>query len=295
MFAMNNLSHRCRPAHRGIVTVVLMLLLCLASPGEARAYENKECLVCHKDYGRAPDILPEGVSELYVDQEQWEKDVHFEVVGLACDDCHSDATPETHPEGGLQKVNCAECHEEQAASYYKTPHWTAEAPEGMRKADCADCHTPHAIRYKQDAESTVYKGKVKEICLSCHTEKASSFGLANKLLLFRVSAHRKSDWANPFNPSECVNCHYTQAVGHGDDPLTGTHCAQCHTEGAGAGKVVFGPFHLDPSLKDRPLLLVVELLNIFILLALPLLFFIWIVRGFMKSRGNKTVQAPGGS
>jgi hypothetical protein len=287
--------------HRVSFMVVMSLVFFLTDPGESAAYEDKECLVCHKDYGRAEETMPEGVSKLYVDEEQWKKDAHFdaekwkkdvhaEVVGLACDDCHLDATPETHPEGGLKKVDCAECHEEEATAYYKTVHWKAEAVEGMEKPDCASCHIPHAIRYKQDAESTVYRGNVKAVCLACHKDKAASFSLSSNFLLFRISAHRKSDLANPFDRSACVNCHFTQAVGHGRDPLTETHCAQCHSDEARAGKAVFGPFHLDPSLKDRPIVLLVEVVNILILLALLALLGIWLVRGFTKSGDSKTAR-----
>jgi predicted CXXCH cytochrome family protein len=282
-----------------------MLLLCLFPAVQSSAYEDKECLVCHKDYGRAGETLPEGVSNLYVDEEEWKKDVHFdaeqwkkdvhaEVAGLACDDCHLDATPETHPEGGLQKVNCAECHEDDAAAYYKTIHWTAEVPEGKQKPDCADCHISHATRSKQDPESSVYRGKVKAICLSCHEEMASSFKLSNRLLLFRISAHRKSDLASHFDRSECINCHFSAAVGHGEDPLTETHCGQCHMDEDRAGKVLFGPFHLDPSLQDRPIVLLVVVVNILIILALLASLILWLIRGFARPRGSKAAQEPGG-
>lgn len=283
-----------RYIHRIVCAVVLGLCFSLTAPGEPAAYENKECLACHRDYGRTADKLPENVSKLYVDEAAWEKDVHFEVAGLTCGDCHADAKPETHPAEGLQKVNCAECHEEQAEAYYKTAHWTAEAPEGKQKPDCSDCHTPHATRSKDDPASTVYKGKVKTVCLSCHEDRASSFRLANRLLLFRISAHRKSDLANPFDRSECINCHFSKAVGHGTDPLKETHCGECHTDEAKAGKAVFGPFHLDPSLKDRPIVMLIEVVNILILLALLAMLVIWLVRGFTKPAESKTAQEPGG-
>lgn len=291
--------------YRVVLALALVLVSSLITSGEPLAYEDKECLTCHKDYGRAGETVPEGVSKLYVDEEEWKKDVHFataqwekdvhaEVAGLACDDCHLDATPDTHPEGGLQKVDCAECHEEEAEAYYKTVHWTAEAPEGKQKPDCADCHISHATRSKQDPESSVYKGKVKGVCLSCHEERASSFRLSNRLLLFRVSGHRKSDLANPFDRSECINCHFSEAVGHGEDPLTETHCGQCHTDEARAGKTVFGPFHLDPSLQDQPIVLLVEVVNILIILALLAALIIWLVRGIAKPRERKASQEPGG-
>lgn len=305
MFEIIRRSMRGGYIHQVAFAVLLALVYSLIASGDSSAYEDKECLVCHKDYGRAAETLPEGISKLYVDEEEWKKDAHFdaeqwkkdvhaEVVGLACDDCHLDATPETHPEEGLKKVNCTECHEEEAAAYYKTVHWKAEAVEGMEKPDCAACHIPHAIRYKHDAESTVYKGNVQMICLSCHTDKASSFRLSNKLLLFRISAHRKSDLANPFDRAECINCHFSTAVGHGDDPLTETHCGQCHNDEARAGKAVFGPFHLDPSFQDRPIVLLVEVVNILIILALLAALIVWLVRGFAKPRERKASQEPGG-
>ena len=279
---------------RSVMTVVLLFVLCVFPWWSAGAYEDRECLVCHKEYGGSPEAVPENVSRLYIDQEAWNRDVHFEVVGLVCDDCHADATPETHPEEGLQKVNCAECHDEVAAQYYQTAHWTAPSGEGDRKPDCADCHTPHAIRAKDDPEASTFKGNIQQQCLACHQEREPSTRLLNKLLVFRVSAHRKSDISERFDPAECVNCHYTQAVGHGDNPLTENYCGTCHSTEAQVSGVVFGPFHLDPSLKNQPLVFAVELLNVLIFLALLGVLVLVIARGFVKGRGDKSAQQPEG-
>jgi hypothetical protein len=274
--------------------ILLTLAFCLCTCWDISAYEDSECLVCHKDYGRSPETIPENISTLYIDQEKWEMDVHYEVVGLVCDDCHSDATPETHPQEGLEKVNCGECHEEEANSYYQTPHFTSEVSEGERKPDCADCHPPHTIRPKDEPDSSVFKGNIKTVCLSCHQEREPSTMLLNRLAVFRISAHRKSDISNRFNLSECINCHYTQAVGHGENPLAETHCGQCHAVGAKTGEIIFGPFHLDPSLKDQPLVFSVEVLNILILLAVLIAIIVWILKGFAKSKSGKESQQTDG-
>lgn len=276
--------------HLVSMLLVLACVLALCIGEDVQAYEDSECLVCHKDYGRSAETIPERVSTLYVDQEKWEKDIHYEVVGLSCDDCHLDATPDTHPQEGLEKVNCGECHDEEVDSYYQTPHWTKEVEEGKRKPDCADCHTPHDTRAKDDPESTVFKGNIKAICLSCHPEREPSTVLFNRLAVFRISAHRKSDISNRFDASECIHCHRTQAVGHGENPLTETYCGRCHSSDAKAGEIVFGPFHLDPSWKNQPLVFSVEVLNILIVLGILIVFVIWIARGFLKSKKSKTAQ-----
>jgi predicted CXXCH cytochrome family protein len=288
-FCANGCS-KSSPHLQGYTVALVVLLLCLFPAAPSLAYENKECLACHRNYGRAADKLPEAVSNLYVDEALWEKDAHFEVAGLTCSDCHTNAKPETHPADGLQKVNCAECHEEQAESYYKTAHWNGEVPEGKQKPDCADCHAPHAMVSRKNPASLLYKGNIKAICLSCHEEMEATFSLSSKFLLFRISAHRKSDLANPFDRTECINCHFTKAVGHGADPLTETHCGQCHVQGAGAEKVVFGPFHLGPSLAERPLITLVEVINILIILALIAALVVWLARGFAKPREHTPAQ-----
>jgi hypothetical protein len=277
-----------------VLFLALMVSFAILCTGyDAGAYEDGECLACHRDYGRSLETMPENVTGLYVDQDEWEKDVHYE-SGLVCDDCHMDATTETHPEKGLEKVNCGECHDEVVEDYQQTPHWTARTGEGKRKPDCADCHFPHAIRYKDDPESSVFKGNVKTACLACHEERKPSTMLFNKLAVFRISAHRKSDISNLFDPSECVNCHYTQAVGHGEDPLADTHCGQCHSPAAKGGNLIFGPFHLDPSLKDQLLVFSVEVLNILVILGVLIALVVWIVRGFLKVKSDKTAQQPEG-
>ncbi len=277
---------------RYVITVVSLVTLCLCPWFSVSAYDTGECLVCHKDYGRAPEAMPENVSQLYIDQELWEKDVHNEVVGLACDDCHTDATPETHPEGGLKKVDCAECHDEEAESYHQTAHFTGTVEEGKRNPDCADCHTPHAILSREEHEEA-FNEKMQKQCLSCHQEIESSTTLLNKLLVFRVSAHRKSDISERFDPAECVNCHYTQAVGHGDGPSTENYCQQCHSPEATASGLIFGPFHLDPSLKSQPLVFSIEVLNILILLGVLGALVFLIARG-VKGGDTKKTQQPGG-
>ncbi len=273
--------------------VISFIALCLCPFFSVSAYDVSECLVCHKDYGRAPEEMPENVSQLYINQDLWEKDVHNEVVGLACDDCHTDATPETHPETGLKKVDCSECHDEQAESYHQTAHWKAVAEEGKKKPDCADCHIPHAILSREE-HGLVFKENLQKQCLSCHQEREPSTKLLNRLLVFRVSAHRKSDISETFDPAECINCHYTQAVGHGNNPLTENYCGQCHSPEATASGLIFGPFHLDPSLKNQPLVFSVAVLNIIILLGLlgALVFFAG--RGLIRG-GNteKTQQTEG--
>lgn len=284
------LTFRSSNTTPAFLVVVLTCVLTLYTGGDVQAYEDGECLVCHKDYGRSAETIPEHVSALYVDQQQWEKDVHYEVAGLSCDDCHLDATPDTHPQEGLEKVNCGECHEEEVDSYYRTPHWTAEVEEGERKPDCSDCHPPHHTRAKDDPESTVFKGNIKAICLSCHLEREPSTVFVNRLSVFRISAHRKSDISNRFDASECINCHHTEAIGHGENPLTETYCGTCHSSDAKAGTIVFGPFHLDPSWGNQPLVFSVEVLNILMGLGILIVLVVWIARGFSKSKKNKAAQ-----
>ena len=90
---MNRFWHAAPPFRGYALMVLSFITLCLCPCFSVSAYDVGECLVCHKDYGRAPEEMPENVSQLYIDQDLWEKDVHNEVVGLACDDCHTDATP----------------------------------------------------------------------------------------------------------------------------------------------------------------------------------------------------------
>ncbi|MCK5187387.1 MAG: OadG family protein, partial [Deltaproteobacteria bacterium] len=116
--------------------------------------------------------------------------------------------------------------------------------------------------------------------------------LFNRLAVFRISAHRKSDISNRFDSSKCINCHYTQAIGHGENPETETYCGKCHSLDAKPGKVVFGPFHLDPSWENQPLVFSVEVLNILIILGVLIALVIWIVRGFFKSKDDKATQQP---
>ena len=83
-----------------------------------------------------------------------------------------------------------------------------------------------------------------------------------------------------------------QAVGHGDGPSTENYCRQCHSPEATASGLIFGPFHLDPSLKNQPLVFSIEVLNILILLGVFGALVFWIVRGVKGD--TKRTQQPGG-
>jgi len=54
--------------------------------------------------------------------------------------------------------------------------------------------------------------------------------------------------------------------------------------------VVFGPFHLGPSLAERPLITLVEVINILIILALIAALVVWLARGFAKPREHTPAQ-----
>jgi hypothetical protein len=83
-------------------------------------------------------------------------------------------------------------------------------------------------------------------------------------------------------------------VGHGNNPSQEHNCVQCHSPDAKAGKVVFGPFHLDPSLKNQPLVFFIQILNVLLLLAVVGAIVFWIARGVLKSNGKNAAQQPEG-
>jgi cytochrome b subunit of formate dehydrogenase len=138
-----------------------------AAPAKAAAKEN--CFDCHSDKDMSKDAG--GVKKsLFVDEAKFGKSVHG---SLSCKGCHTTLAA-NHYEGGAayQRVDCAQCHTDEAKIYATSIHGVSQSMGATAAASCHDCHGMHDIVPVKQHDSPVYKMKLPQTCAKCHANKA---------------------------------------------------------------------------------------------------------------------------
>jgi cytochrome b subunit of formate dehydrogenase len=150
---------------RVFCVVFALLMLCAAS---GNALDDEECFFCHGD----PEFKatrPDGsVEPLFVDQEQYAASIHGKE---GCTSCHSDVVELDHPPD-LQKVDCGNCHGDEAGIYAQSLHGKKLAEGDALAPSCADCHSKHDIKPHADPTSATNPIHVPDTCGQCHAENA---------------------------------------------------------------------------------------------------------------------------
>lgn len=222
---------------------------------KALAFENRECLDCHGD-PKLVQVLGSGeLRSIFVDPSLWEGDVHNQ-KGIKCMDCHSQASPRSHPRKGLVEADCTRCHPEDSAAFLATTHARMEGLTDRALPQCYDCHTAHAVRKKEDPKSTVHVNQIKETCRECHPEIMPG-GVLNRLALFRISGHRKEDVSKKFDMRVCILCHQEGAA-HGQARIYHGMCNDCHMPRV---KTAMLGMHLIPVLREQPVTFALKYLD----------------------------------
>ena len=173
---------------------LLSSCLCYAGAHPTRLDDNSNCLECHAD--RATGIH-----------------VHA-AVKRGCTACHSLENRGDASYVVLKAANsvvCVECHLAATFQYSHFPY-----ANGM----CTRCHDPHS-----SANPHLLRGKVNDLCLSCHLRKAESTASRYMPTITLTSENRIG------HPYE------RHPVSGTPDPLTGGEmsCISCHLP-HGAGK-----------------------------------------------------------
>lgn len=155
--------------------------------------QTQMCLQCHRTK---------------LKEQEWHLGAHAK-ARLACTSCH-DMHHETKAPKMLRAAVpdlCFGCHPTQRAQFRQNSHH----PVLEGRMTCLDCHNPH--RANTDASL----GSAKELCVSCHTDKAGPFAYEHD-----TDAAGTGD--------SCLSCHRS----HGSPNtqllrLTGRPlCQQCH-------------------------------------------------------------------
>lgn len=193
-----------RKKHSLLATAAAALYLLLA-PLSIRA--ATDCLACHGE----KDLKDASGHSLFVDAAGQKAGVHGP---LACNDCHTDIKGYPHPKK-IAKVQCAACHDDEAAGVPKSVHSVLEP------GACQTCHGP--AHYAQPAASLA-----PQLCAQCHTQEVKD--LASSI---HGAAAKARDQQSP----NCFSCHGSvHRILPADNPrstvakksLPGT-CAACHS------------------------------------------------------------------
>ena len=188
--------------------------------------ESQYCLVCHSqgihlNFGDGAQL------PLQVDPAHIEQSIHRD---LTCSDCHSDFSPQAHPQRNFKSKRdytvassqvCKTCHFEQYTETLESVHSRLPAQGNEDAPVCLDCHGSHAIVPARET-----KALTPPICAKCHEDKYSAYkksvhGAA------RISEH------NADAPT-CSDCHLAHKI---SDPRTAEFhllvpeiCGRCHSE-----------------------------------------------------------------
>ena len=222
-----------------IITKIIILGLLSSF---AMAQSNEDCLDCHgeKDLSMIRDDSTE--VSLYVDEDHLSNSVHED---MDCTDCHT--VPAAHLDEEfdepVEKVNCADCHEDEQDEYKNSIHALQDGYEGLHTAKCVDCHGTHNILAADDTASTIYPTNLATTCGECHSkpEVMRRIGFRRNLdpiESYRNSVHGKALAADPEGDAPtCTECHGSHdilAVMDGKAKLNkhniSATCGQCHDD-----------------------------------------------------------------
>jgi predicted CXXCH cytochrome family protein len=135
-----------------------------------------------------------------------------------CADCHDtkDASlAKAHQNQPYEKADCLTCHDPHQSRSPKLMQAFLHAPFEGGKSSCESCHQP-----AKDGKVVLAQASAKELCLSCHSDKAEQI--------------EKAKVQHPGAAGDCTDCHNPHA---GKSPAfpkpdAVTACLGCHSEQA---------------------------------------------------------------
>ena len=198
----------------------VLFWLCLATRSlAAPALTDKFCLDCHSDKTLTRTAADGKEISVFVDKTRLAASVHSTNT---CLDCHTDVTAK-HPDDNkvLQPVNCATCHETQAANYAMTPHGVALTTAKAPAPNCQACHGTHEILPSTAPGSPLHFSRQNETCGACHVQEAKDVA---------ASVHGKAAVAGKRDAPTCTDCHFEHRVQTNNSPFRVSEdiCGTCH-------------------------------------------------------------------
>ena len=214
----------------------LLFFLCL----NAAQADDEVCLDCHSD----PTLTVEKggkIFSMFIKGEKFKNSVHGE---NGCVSCHEDVAEEDLPHAfPLKKVECQNCHDQEAEFYNESLHGTAFQKNDPFAPTCTSCHGSHYILPPTDQRSQTYVMNIPIMCGRCHkegTQMVKVHNIPEKDILqnYSMSIHGKGLFSQGLIVTAvCTSCHTAHHVLPHTDPrssisrgnIAGT-CMKCHAQ-----------------------------------------------------------------
>ena len=182
--------------------------LLIGGPAEAAAQQpdNSVCAGCHDIAAKLQPGKPGAPAH----------------SAVACSTCHEKHDDYPHPKG-IEKPQCANCHDEQARDFGGGVHGRAAAA-GKAAPDCGVCHgSAHELLKPSSAD---FRKGVPETCGMCHD------GVAKE---YQASVHGKALRDGVAQAPICNDCHGEHKIEPPQSAASSVHpshvrdtCARCH-------------------------------------------------------------------
>lgn len=222
-----------------LVFVITTLFLSL-SFGFLLAQDNEACMDCHSDPDEVKVINDSTEISLFVDEDMFANSIHGD---MDCIECHTDLEDfeDEHVEN-LQKVACADCHDDAQEDYDRSVHSPDNAISHELTANCKNCHGYHYVLASDEIESPSYKANIQNMCADCHSKpevlKALHLKGNGPVSLYHNSVHaKKIESDSESEAPTCSSCHNAHLVLRITDPECPTSkinlpktCGKCHEE-----------------------------------------------------------------
>ncbi|MHC4933000.1 MAG: cytochrome c3 family protein [Planctomycetota bacterium] len=211
---------------------LLVLLALLAATTLAEDTDNETCLECHSD-----NEIMEGKG--LVDPKVFKASAHGNVE---CISCHYELEETEYPHAtGLERVDCAECHEKQGEQHANSGHGKAAGRGDALAPTCRACHGNHDILPHTDPKASTYFFNVPLLCARCHKEGSEvtlthDLGQDEVFKHYSQSMHGDGVYRKGIDKTAvCTSCHTSHEIRPHEDPKSSIHpdnvaqtCMQCH-------------------------------------------------------------------
>ncbi|MGQ8338464.1 cytochrome c3 family protein [Sunxiuqinia sp. A32] len=199
---------------------------------------DKSCLVCHENEGIHKMVDGEEVS-LRVDVTEIVQSSHNSIT---CVKCHSDVTANiARPCETANKVDCSNCHAEEADVYFSSGHGQAYFSKQENAPYCTDCHGTHLVKPKSDETSPVFRSSIPQLCGNCHQKdgkalQGTELQEQDALHDYSTTVHGKSlAEKGLLSVAVCTDCHTTHFELKESDERSSIYpsnlaatCGKCH-------------------------------------------------------------------
>lgn len=160
---------------------------------------------------------------------------------LDCHDAREAALRKAHNNQPFATADCVQCHNPHESTRPKLMQAFVHAPFEGGKDSCDSCH-----QQPKDNKVVLAAGSVKELCVSCHADKAEQIekakvqhpgAMGDCTDCHNPHAGRRPGFAKPDNVSVCLSCHTDiadlRSKKHLHQPAFEQGCATCHTPHGG--------------------------------------------------------------